>query len=289
MASVWNFLYFWLVGATPLMIAAMGGVVSERTGVINMSMEGMMLSGAFFSHYFAIVTGNPWIGLLCGMAAGMVIGLIHSLATVRWNLNQVVSAVAINMICLGLTSTLVKVLFPSASPIDSVSPGIESWVFIVMAGVLFAVAFILFRYTSWGLKIKACGEYPQAAQTMGVKVRKVRTLALLYASAIGGLAGASLTIGNAHIFIDNMTSGKGFIAFACIIFGRYNPVGALLGCLIFGFADNLKYVLQVNNIALPGGNVTTLVLPYVITILMLVFAKKGATPKAWGSPFEESN
>jgi simple sugar transport system permease protein len=282
-----DFIINGLVITTPLMIAAMGDVISERSGVLNMGLEGMMLAGAFFSHYFAILTNNPWLGIICGMLAALLIGVIYSVAAVNWNLNQVVVAVAINMICLGLTSTLIKVLFPSSNnPSDFVSPAVSPWFFIAMAGVLFFIATVVMNYTTWGLKIRACGEYPVAAQTMGVKVKRVRFLSVLYSSAVAGLAGASLTLGNVHIFAENMTSGKGFIAFACIIFGRFNPANTLLGCLIFGFADNLKFVLQVNKIELPGGYITTLILPYLITVLMLIFSKRGATPKAWGAPFE---
>lgn len=304
LSTILIFIITGLVMSAPLLILGMGGVVTERSGTLNLGLEGMMLVGAFFSYFGAFTTGSAALGLLIGMLAAMIVALVQGIAMIYWNANQVVTAVAMNMICLGLTTTLFGKFFATSSPGTNVSPGISApftaqigdasigitW-FLIIAVVLIPVTQFVFHKTTWGLKIRAVGEYPQAAATMGVKVRRIRMISLLYTGLIAGLAGSALSIGDVRTFTMNMTAGKGFIAFACIVFGRYTPIGTAIGCLVFGMSEALRNFIQIFkwDAVIPGGYMTAIMIPYIITLLLLVFSKKGVAPKAWAVPYESAD
>ncbi|QRN84954.1 ABC transporter permease [Clostridia bacterium] len=288
--------------ATPLILAAMGGVVNERTGVLNLGIDGMMLIGAFAAFAGSYFTGNPWMGVLIAVISCMLLGLLHAFTTITLVMNQVVVAVAINTFSMGLASSLLRTLFGTSTNALR-SPGFSEigWpqalkdlpffgpvffqqtIFVYIAILSVPVIWWVFYKTTWGLKIRAVGEYPKAAETMGVNVAKVRYLALLFAGAMGGLSGAALSITGLNTFIDNMTAGRGFIAFACIIFGRFHPLGAGLGALMFGLAQGLQ--LRIQTVGIPVAYQIPIMFPYILTLVLLVVMGSGAVPAAWGVPY----
>jgi ABC-type uncharacterized transport system permease subunit len=289
--------------ATPLIIACMGGIVSERSGILNLGLEGMMLMGSFFGFAGAYFSHSAIIGLLCAILGAMIFGLIHSFCCVSLGLNQVVVAVAINILGLGLTSSLLRTMFGSTTnqlrsvgfkpieiPILSQIPILgpiffKQTILVYIALLLIPITWWVFYKTTWGLKIRAVGEYPKAAQTMGVKVGLVRYLCVLYCSVLAGVGGAALSIAGLNTFLDNMTAGRGFIAFAAIIFGKFNPFGAALGAILFGVADSLQLRIQALGIPIPYQ--IPLMFPYIITLVILFVVGAGAAPQNWGVPCDQ--
>lgn len=287
--------------ATPLLLAAMGGIVSERSGVLNLGLDGMMLTGAFFGFSGTYFTGNVWVGLICAILAAAVFGVIHAFSCVTLGLNQVVVAVAINILSLGVTSSLLRTFFgtttnalrstgftplviPGLSSIPVLGPiFFKQTILVYIALIIVPLTYYVFYHTTWGLKIRAVGEHPRAADTMGVKVQAVRWLAVVYSSALAGLGGAALSITGLNTFIDNMSAGRGFIAFACIIFGKFNPWGAAGAALFFGLADSLQ--LRIQAVGLPIPYQFPIMFPYILTLIVLFLAGAGVSPKAWGTPY----
>ncbi len=287
--------------ATPLILAAVGGIYCERSGVLNLAIEGMMLVGAFGGFTGAYFTGSPWIGLLCAILSAMVFGLVHAFCCVSLGLNQPVVAVALNILALGLTGALLRTLFGSSTsqlssvgfkpiviPVLSQIPIIGKIVFgqtllTYVALILVPITWWIFYKTTWGLKIRAVGGYPKAADTMGVKVASVRYVCVLISAAVAGIAGASLSICGLNTFIDNITAGRGYISFASIIFGKFNPLGAALGAFFFGIADSLQLNIQALGIKMPYQ--IPLMLPYILTLVMLFLVGASTSPKSWGVPY----
>lgn len=295
---------FWQSGlrlAAPLILATMGGIVSERSGVLNLGIEGMMLMGAFSGFTGAYFFQNPWIGLVCAMLGALIFGLIHSFCTISLGLNQIVVAVAINILALGLTSSLLGTLFgnttnqlksvgfksfeiPLLSSIPILGPIVFNQTVLVYIGLLLVpLTWWVFYKTTWGLKIRAVGEYPGAANTMGVNVAIVRYLCVLYSSILAGMAGASLSITGLNTFINNISAGRGYIAFAAIIFGKFNPLGAAGGAILFGLADCLQLNIQALGIKIPYQ--IPLMFPYIVTLVVLFMVGAGGSPKSWGAPY----
>jgi len=290
--------------ATPLLLAAMGGVVNERSGVLNLSMDGMMLVGAFAGFAGSYFTGSPWLGILIAIISCMILALVHAFSTVTLSLNQVIVAVAINTFAMGVTSSLLRTFFGTDTNALR-SPGFTDvpWpqflkdlpilgdiffnqtIFVYIA--LFSVGAIwwMFYKTTWGLKLRSVGEYPKAAATMGVSVSKVRYTALLFSGFMAGIAGAALSITGLNTFVDNMTAGRGFIAFACIIFGKFNPLGAAGGALMFGVATGAQLRLQAIGTTIPYQ--LPIMFPYIITLILLIAIGAGAVPAAHGVPYYE--
>lgn len=304
-----------LLFAALLLLPALGGVISERSGVVNIAMEGMMLVGAFASVTVTLTMHNlgvnNWLSVLIGtisaIVAGGLLSLIHALVSINFKANQIISGIAINIIALGLTSYLVFITTPAGvgiSPLPGnlllptlplgplaaipwIGPVLfqQNIVFYIAIVILIGMQFLLFR-TNVGLRIRAVGEHPQAADTAGVNVRLVRYLCVLTSGLLSGLAGAYLALGVAGIFLDNMTNGRGFIALAAVIFGKYTPLGAALACLIFGLGDGLSAPLQDLS---SSPNLSNLLntLPYVITLIALVgLVGRTTPPAADGIPYE---
>ncbi len=287
--------------AAPLLLAAMGDVVSERSGVLNMGLDGMMLLGAFFGFVGAYFTGSVWLGVLCAMLSALILGIIHAFSCVTLGLHQVVTATGINMLALGLSSSLLRTFFgtstnalrsvgftPTKVPVLGDIPIIGKILFnqtilVYVALILVPLTYYVFFHTTWGLKIRAVGEHPRAAETMGVNVFKVRWIAVLYSSTMCGLAGAALSIAGLNTFIDNMSAGRGFIAFACIILGKFNPWGVAIGAVVFGLAEALQ--LRIQAVGLPIPYQFPIMFPYLLTLVVLFLSGVGLTPKAWGSPY----
>ena len=296
-----SFLTASITYSTPFILAAMGGIVSERSGVMNLGLEGMMLTGALFAFVGSYFTGSPVIGVLFAVLASVVLGVAHAIACVEFGANQVISAVAINIFSVGLTSALFKSFFENATgqlsssgfekiqiPILKSIPILGTAVFsqnifTYLAIILVPLTYIIFYKTKIGLKIRASGEYPKAANTMGVKVQKVRILSVVYSSAIAGIAGASLSIAGINTFIENISEGRGFIAFACVIFGKFNPVGTAIAALMFGFADGLQLRVQATGLPIPYQ--LPLMLPYILAFIMLFLSGKNFSPQNWGVPY----
>ncbi len=301
--------------AALLVLPALGGVISERSGVVNIAMEGMMLTGAFVAVMITLVLHNAGIsgplcvilGVVAAMLAGGLMALIHAVVSINFKANQIVSGIAINIIALGLTSYLVFVLTPAGQGVPSLPPSLllptPSWgplsnipwlgnvlfkqniIFYVAILILIGVQFLLFR-TNIGLRIRAVGEHPQAADTAGVNVRLLRYMCVISSGLLSGLAGAYLSLGVAGVFNPNMTDGRGFIALAAVIFGKYTPLGAAVACLIFGLGYGLSLPLQ-DLSSNPNLSYLLQTLPYVLVLISLVgIVGRTTPPAADGIPYE---
>jgi len=289
--------------STPLILAALGGLYSERGGVINIALEGMMLAGAFTAAVIAFYTHNPWVGVLAAVGAGMLVAGVHGVATISYRADQVVSGTAINILFFGVPALLSGAMFEStgATPQlrrDWVLPDVAIFSagrFPQLASVfnqkpLVYVAFILVAATSYviyrtrfGLRLRAVGENPEAADTAGVSVVRMRYAGVLISGALAALGGAYLSIGQNSLFTRNMTAGRGFIALAALIFGKWNPVGAFLACLLFGFAEAISIRMQ-GTVNIPNQFIQ--LIPYVLTMVVLAgFIRRATPPKAIGVPY----
>ena len=280
--------------ATPLTFAALGGVISERSGVVNIGLEGMMLTGAFFGIWGADVTGG-WIGgLLIGMLAGGVLALVHAIFAVTLRADQIVSGFALNFIALGVTGYVflnhygdrgtpdgVAAVPDVTLPIDWIpffGPALEKLNLLVWVSLLLVLLTWLFVFrTPAGLRLRSVGENPRAAATVGISVIKVRYLAVIASGVLAALGGAFLSIGFVHSFNQNMTAGKGFIALAVVIVGKWRPGGALAAALLFGFCSALAQRLPVFS---PSSATLLQALPYVVTIIAVAGVIGRSTPPA---------
>ena len=256
--------------AAPLVFAAMGGLLSERSGVINIALEGMMLTGAFFAVAGTHWTGSPWLGLLIGVAAASVAGVVHAFWCITLRGNQIVAGTAINLIAAGLTAFLIQLIWDRAGGSDPVEklPDVFGGVniLIIAAFVLVPlVHFYLFR-TKQGLHTMAAGESPQAAESVGIDVTLNRYLAVIASGALAGLGGAFLSIGNLSYFTLDMTAGRGFIALAAVIFGGWTPFGAAGASLLFGAAQAVQIQAQATS-GFPVSADLLVALPYLLTLI----------------------
>jgi ABC-type uncharacterized transport system permease subunit len=287
--------------ATPLAFAALGGIFSERAGVVNIGLEGMMLAGAFFGIY-AAVEGHHWtVGLLGAMAAGGLLALIHAFFSIHLRADQIVIGTAINFLALGLTGYLFRYIYkeqgtPSdVSRIPSISiPGLRDVPFfgdvfgdmslmIWLVIILVIVAWVVLFKTPAGLRLRSVGEHPRAADTVGISVYAVRYAAVISSGMLAALGGAYLSIGFVGSFNENMTVGRGFIALAAVIFGKWHPFGAAAGCLLFGFSSGLAQRLQ-GEADISANLLSTL--PYVLTLIALVgLIGRSRPPAAVGRPY----
>jgi simple sugar transport system permease protein len=278
--------------SVPYVLAALGGTVSERAGVINLALEGMLLVGAF-SATVGSDLGGPAVGALAGMAGGVLLAAVYALAVIRFRADQIVAGVAINLLALGLTRYLLKLVYESASNSRDVpgfdGAGLLSWsnVFLVGAALLAVGVHVWIYRTRGGLRLRSVGEHPDAADSLGVRVARVRAGAVLASGVFAGLGGAWLALDNQG-FVDRMSGGRGYIALAAMIFGRWTPLGATAACLLFGFAEALQLNLQATATTIPREVVQ--ILPYVLTMIALagVFVgRRGArAPAALGRPWD---
>lgn len=269
--------------STPLILAALGGLLSERAGVVNIALEGMMLAGAFFGMLGSYLTGSPWIGLAFGMAAGGVLGLMHAALTQRMKLNHIVSGVALNILALGMTTFLLRRIFMHAGgspPVNGLPEvGGLNPLFYVAVVLTVCMSLILFR-TPAGLKARSVGENPEAASSAGINAVRVRYIAVTLSGMLGGLSGVYLSLGQLNMFSEGMSGGRGFIALAAVIFGKWTPFGAAGAALFFGFFDALQMRLQ-GQAFVPSEFM--LMIPYFLTIVALAgFVGKATPPAALG-------
>ena len=269
--------------AIPYLFAAAGGVIAERAGVISLALEGFMLTGAFAATLGSYYTGNPWIGLLCGIFGGLVFGLIHAVATIRYRADHVVSGIAINLLAIGVTRFFLKLAFDSSSNSPRVNGfgGDQAWHGfdnpLLWLGILVAplLAFFIYR-TPFGLRVRAVGEHPEAAASVGVKVSRIQYIAVAVSGMLAALGGVFLAL-DQHQFTDQMTAGRGFIAVAAVIFGRWDPVKAAIACLLFAAAETLQIQLQGTQV-IPSQFVV--MIPYLLTIIALAGVVGRAVPPA---------
>lgn len=273
--------------ATPLIIAGIGGMFSERSGVINIALEGMMLLGAFFGVVITYFCGNPWLGVLGGLIVGGLLGVIHAVVCIKYKANQVVSGTAINILAGGLSIYLLRVLFDVAGTTPSVT-NLPTWgpfsPIVYIGFLIVAVSHAVLFYTPLGLEIRAVGEHPKAADTVGINVFKVRYLCVIISGCLAGLAGAYLSLGELDVFVKNMTAGRGFIALAAMIFGKWTPLGTMGASLLFGFADALQMRLQ--GMGIPSQFIQ--MIPYIFTMVALVgVIGRAVPPGAVGKPYEK--
>lgn len=289
-----------LAMATPLALPALGGTFSERSGVVNISMEGIMLIAAFFAVVFAHITGSAWIGLLGAIIVGALMSLIFAWAAVTLTADQVILGMAINIFASGFTAYLLNTIYGfSGTPTDTPMlpniniPGLKSIPFVgqVLSGhsivvylmiiLLFVSNYFLF-HTNLGLRLRAVGENPEAAETAGINVIKLRYLGVALSGILSAIGGAYLSIGALNGFSTDMSSGRGYIALAAMIFGKWTPFGSFGAALLFGFATALS--MQLQNTAFSKNII--MMLPYILTILALVgVGGKSVAPAADGVPY----
>jgi simple sugar transport system permease protein len=278
--------------ATPLILAALGGLYCERSGVINIALEGLMLAGAFTAAAVTHYTQNPFVGLLAGILAGMSLAGIHALASIKFKAEQVVSGTAINILMLGLPAFIGGALFESTGSTPQIpKEKLIPYLPIILAFAFVAVTWYVLNRTPFGLRLRAVGENPEAADAAGVSVNKMRYIAVLISGALAGIGGAYLSIGQSSLFTRNMTAGRGFIALAALIFGKWKPIQTMLACLLFGFTEALTIQLQ-GTIKLPSGEDIPVqfiqMIPYVLTIVVLAgFIGHSRAPKALGQPYQK--
>jgi len=290
--------------SAPLILAGLGGVIAEKSGVVNLALEGMMTIGAFAGTLVAYHTGNPWLGLMAAGLAGAMLALLHAIACVTFKANQTISGIALNFIGPGLAVFLAKVFFDSTTsrPVENRLPRLLSRVnnddnnifintlnidsTVVIAFILVIIMYIFLYKTKWGLRVIAVGEHPEAADTLGVNVSLTRYLCVITSGILAGFGGAAYSLAIVSVFTPNIISGSGFIALAAVIFGKWTPHGLLGACLVFGFSRALVVLIGASDIMIPSQFIS--MLPYVLTIVILVsFVGKSVAPKSLGRPFEK--
>lgn len=291
---------------TPIMLAAIGASICERSGVVNIAMEGIMIAGAFVAVTVALYSGSPWLGMLAGVLAGGIYSLLHAFSAISLHLDHVVSGAVLNVLAFGLTRYLMVLIYGHPGTTDAIPVNLAEYQFAipllnripVLGPVFFnqtpivymSFALVIFftwflRKTKTGLHLRAAGEHPLALETIGVSVYKMRYLGVLVSGLTCGLAGAYLSIENGASFTEGMSSGKGFIALAAMISGGWNPIGAALFSLFFGFADALQIRFQVFKIlAIPEE--LFIIFPYIATLAAVAgLVRRSRPPKADGIDF----
>jgi simple sugar transport system permease protein len=272
--------------ATPLLLAALGGLWSERSGVINIGLEGMLLAGAFTAAVVTHFVHNPWLGLAAAVLAGMLTALVHAFVCITCKADQVVSGTAINILFLGLPALLSGALFESTGATPQIPQGqLLPVAPIVMAFALVPITWYVLNRTRFGLRLRAVGENPEAADTAGIRVDAVRYAGVILSGALAAIGGAYLSIGQSSLFTRNMSAGRGFIALAALIFGKWRPVQTMLACLLFGLAEAVTIQMQ-GVTPIPVEFIQ--IIPYVLTIVVLAgFIGLSRPPRALGLPYEK--
>ncbi|MCZ4500009.1 MAG: transporter permease [Marmoricola sp.] len=291
--------------AVPLVFGALGGVLGERAGVVNIAIDGQLLFGAFAAAMFGSVLGSAWGGLVAAMLAGSLVALVLAFFAINYFVDQVIVGVVLNVLVIGITTFLYRQLMtdnaqglnspphfdrmpiPLLGKIPVLGPVLfrQTVLVYLMYAAVVVVAWALYR-TKWGLRVRAVGEHPKAADTVGIKVNRTRYTTLLIAGLVAGAGGATYTLVSVPQFGQEMTDGAGYIALAAVIFGRWDPVRATLAALLFGFSSNLSGVLSV--IGSPVPSQFMLMLPYVVTIVAVAgLAGRSKAPAADGVPYRK--
>lgn len=308
-----------LMYTPPLLFAALGSCFSEKCGVVNIGIEGMIMAGAFTGAAVGCYTANPWLAFLCAGIAGGLFALLHAFACITCRADQTISGTAINFLASGISIYVCRLLFfgntetdPVPYKLPRIFDGLFNWcaanlpeplsgafvqnsflynVFNTYASTYIAfllvlVVWFVFYKTRFGLRLRAVGEHPKAADTLGVNVIGIRYICVVLSGVLAGLGGASITLATVSAFRPSIVVGQGFIAIAAVIFGKFKPQGAMIGCILFGFCNGLRVVLGSNSV-IPVNIIS--MIPYVVTILALVlFVGKAHVPAANGKPYEKS-
>lgn len=294
-----------LLKAVPLTLGALSGVLCERSGVVNIAIEGMMLMGAMVASLVASVTDSLWIGLLAAVLSSAMLGLVHSVLSIKYKTNQIISGTAINIFSIGLTS-YISARFLQVNQLELNTPGVFPPIEIPLLSSIPFIGPILFKqnffvyamfallillqvglyYTRWGLRLRSVGEHPRAADTLGINVFRTRYMAVLLGSMVAGLGGAYFTIGSVGGFDEVMTAGRGFISLAAMIFGNWNPFGSFGAGLLFGFSDSIASRLAILGVKIPSEFL--LMTPYIVTMIVLAgVVGRSKMPAADGVPYEK--
>jgi len=286
--------------ATPIAYGALGGIFSERVGIVNIGLEGMMLTGAFTGVTVSFFSGSPWLGVLAAVLIGGLLGLLHGVITVRFAGNQVVSGTGINIFALGFTAYMSQVLWGSRGASESVSglpeisipllkdiPVIGDIIgthtpLVYLMIIITVISYIVLFKTPLGLRIRAVGERPDAADTAGINVHRTKYLGVIISGMLAGLGGAFLSLGHLTLFVWGMSGGRGFIALAAMIFGKWMPFGAFGASVMFGFADALQMRLQALGLLPPQ---IILAIPYILTVAVLAGVVGRAIPPSNYKPY----
>jgi len=288
--------------STPILLASLGGVFTARVGIINFALEGIMLVGAFMGVYGSYFTGNPWMGVALGAIGGMLTALILGFMSITVKVDQVVAGTGINIFAIGLTSYLLNMVFGIGAKPSAVA-SLKAWAIPglskipVLGPVLFDqiplvyIAFLLVPFTwyiiyktPFGLGLRAVGEHPRAADSLGINVGLVRYIAVIISGILGGMGGAFLSIGHLSVFMEKLTSGRGYVAWSTVTVGKWNPLGIMGASLLFGAADALQLRLQAVGIKVPYQ--FFLMLPYILTMLVLAgVVGRTVAPAAMGKPY----
>lgn len=295
-----------LIATPPLLLAGLGSCFSERSGVVNIGIEGMMTIGAFIGAVMGLYTGNGWIAFFCAGLAGAVFGLIHAVACITFHADQTIAGTAINFIGTGLAIFMCKALFQNSSdtppmPPESKLPRLFEGVFqpgsflgnvlnvyavAYLVFILAAACWFVFYKTKFGTHLRACGEHPEACESIGIDVYKVRYTCVILSGFLAGMGGSFVTLATINQFRPAVIVGQGFIAIAAVIFGKFSPGGTMAACLLFGFCSGIKTILGQSNIVSP--NLISMI-PYIVTIIALVlFVGKAKAPAANGKIFKKS-
>ena len=291
--------------ATPLLLAALAGVYSERSGVVNIALEGIMTSGAFFSVWFTHVTGSAWLGVSMGIVFGIITSSLLAVIAVNLKGNQVIAGTAINLLVTAVVAFLLEIIWhrsgstPTAPAMLTTNPlkfleGIpllgtffsQLTPFVYIAFLMVGITFFVLWKTPWGLHVRAVGEHPRAADTVGINVYRTRWICVLISGALAGLAGATLSLGTVGLFREGMVAGKGFIALAALVFGKWHPIKTMYACMFFGLFSAFNILAQSFGVDAPTEFLA--MIPYVATILVLIgVVGKAQAPKADGEPYEK--
>lgn len=313
LADIANLINITLVYSTPLILAALGGIFSERSGVVNIGIEGLMIVGAFAAAVFSFYAEeagfgawSPWVGMLSAAVLGILLSLIHAVASITFKADQTVSGVVINFLAAGLCVYLVKVLFDGSGQTQTLQevfskvkvpllgdiPFLGTALFQAYAPTYLAFLFVFLAWyvlykMPFGLRLRSVGEHPSAADTVGIKVLRIRYIGVMISGAMAALGGATITLTTTSGFSHNTISGQGFIAIAAMIFGKWNPLGAFGAAVFFGFASSLRNVVQLYEWSANIPQEFIFMLPYVLTILVLAGAVgRAVAPSALGEPYD---
>lgn len=294
-----------LMYSAPLIFAALGGVISEKSGVVNIGIEGMMSIGAFTGAAVGYYTGNAWLGLIFAGLAGGLLALLHAIASITFQADQTVSGIAINLIGPGLSMFLSRLIFDGATttiPVPNKLPKILNLnntafnmfsdfnidVTVLLSFLTVVITWFVMYKTKWGLRIRALGEHPAAVDSVGISVYRLRYICVLISGVLAGIGGASVTLAIISQFTPTAISGQGFIALAAVIFGKWRPFGAYFACLFFGFSQALAIIVGGETNIIPFDILA--MLPYIMTVIVLiVFVGKSSAPKASGKPYQKGS
>lgn len=297
---VFSLIFATIRSATPLLFAALGGLFSERSGVINIALEGLMLAGAFTAAVITLQTGNPFLGFAAALVAGAALALLYAVACIKFEADQVVAGMAINFLMIGLPALISGVIYDSTGstpqiPIEDKLPMISnsvSWVSLLAFALVPVVWYVLYK-TPFGLRLRSAGENPAAADSAGVKVIRLRYIAVTISGILAAAGGAYLSTGQSSLFTKSMTAGRGYIALAALILAKWRPVPVLIACLFFGFTEAATIMLQ-GVVKMPSGEGIPVqfieMIPYILTIIVLAgLIGTSRAPKALGIPFRKED